>query len=112
MATIMTTTANDRINMANAALVDFGGSLTATATNFSWLSGSGDVDINGSGFTYSGAGDARELSGGTIDNISIDVTNDNGSETAGDLVITNTAAIIGSNIDKDNPRTFWSGTRF
>jgi hypothetical protein len=115
MATISTSiNTNNRFLMDFGRLIEFTGGLIATSSNFSWsatgalVSGEVDVDIHGSGFTYSGSGDARELASGTISRISIDIFNDNGSETQGDLVITGTEGLIVSNIDKDDPRAFWN----
>jgi len=124
MATISTSiNTSSNIDMDQPRLVQFNSQLTgasqglvATGTNFSWLSffpialpvRSTDIDIFGTGFTYSGSGNTRELATGTISRISIDISNDSGSETRGDLVITGTEGLIVSNIDKDDPRTFWN----
>ena len=121
MATVSTSiNTSTFIVMTDPGLVQYSSDFTnafqgliATSTNFSWITtdptpGINDVDIHGSGFTYSGSGDTRELATGTISRISFDINNDSGSETTGDLVITGTENIIVSNIDKDDPRTFWN----
>src|SRR3712207_7100281 len=68
MATITTTSARNLIDMSDPLLVDFSRNLSAGTTNFSWFSDANttnppiaDVDFNGTGFTYSGSGDGREL---------------------------------------------------
>ena len=121
MATISTSINTSAfVVMTDPGLVKYSGDFTgafqglvATNTNFSWITtdtspGINDVDIIGSGFTYSGSGDGKELASGTISRISFDINNDSGSETTGDLVITGTEGLIVSNIDKDDPRTFWN----
>jgi Ca2+-binding RTX toxin-like protein len=113
MVQVSTASANDSIDMSNPLLVDFGAFLSASSSHFSWWTTNSstpyaDVSINGTGFIRSGSGNERELTGGTITNISIDKDNDNGSETAGDLTITDTGALIASNIDKDDPQSFWN----
>ncbi len=124
MATISTSiNTNTLIDMTAPRLVQYSSGYTSTfqglvstSTNFSWISedrfftfnSATDIDIIGAGFTYTGSGDSRELASGTISRISIDISNDAGSETTGDLVITGTEGLVVSNIDKDDPRTFWN----
>ena len=104
--------ANETLRMDDN-IVLFASDLVANSTNFSWTSDGlfthpADVDIHGTGFTYSGSGNDRELASGTISRISIDLLNDCGSETHGDLVVTGTENLIAANIDKDDPNSFWS----
>ena len=66
------------------------------------------VFIHGSNFTYSGSGDLTELASGTISKIAIDIGNNNGSDTEGDLVITGTEGLIAGIIHKSSPQAFWN----
>ena len=105
---------NDSYDMAVIGTVDFQSNLVATSTEFSWTAGRPDivstntVSIFGSGLTYSGSGDSRELSGGTINRISLDKGGDNGAATHGDLVITGTEGLIAANIQKGSLQGFWN----
>lgn len=111
MATISTNFSNSRIDMSDPAQFVFKGGLSATGTKFSWLAGSSlgnGVFIHGSGLAYSGTGDSTELAGGTISRISLDVGNNNGSDTDGDLIITDTGALNAGAIRKGDARLFWN----
>src|SRR5688572_170244 len=109
MVTVTTASANDRVDMSDAGLAGFAAAWEGDATHFGWFSDlPGTVVFFGSGFTYSGSGDGSEATGGLVSSISLDVDADNPSLTAGDLVISNTAAVIVANFDKDDPRTFWN----
>lgn len=112
MVTIATTIlTNDAVNIGDSNTFTFNSNLTATATEFSWLAGPGGfnaVHLTGKGFTFSGSGDDRELSGGTLSRIALDIDNDNGSTTAGDLVVTGTEGIDVSLLKKKDFAGFWS----
>ena len=104
---------NKNVDMTDPGTVEFIGGLSATSTAFSWTSGRSDISvtnsvtIQGTGLTYSGTGDARELSGGTISRISIDIRGDNGSASNGDIVITGTEGLDAANIKKTSTEAFW-----
>lgn len=110
MATITTTLlTNTAVDMADDNLVTFDRNLTATGAQFSWLAGEGAfnaVYLHGRGFTYSGSGDGRELSGGAISRIVLEVNN-NGPETSGDLSITGTGGLDVTRIKKGDAQSFW-----
>ena len=108
MVTVTTTTAEDLVDMAQPSLVDFLGLLTCEPGLYGWISVlPGSVAIYGSGFTYSGVDDEREMTGGAITAISIDAGANN-PLAAGDLVFGDTGDLLGANIDKDDPQTFWN----
>lgn len=74
MVTVTTATAENRVDMSDASLVDFLGLLTCDPTLYGWISGQpAAVALFGSGFTYTGADDAREATGGVVSSIVIDV---------------------------------------
>ena len=108
MVAITTSTAEDRVDMSDPDLVRFQSGWEGDATHFGWFSAlPGTVVFYGSGFTYSGTGDASEATGGAVSSISLDI-DANAPLGSGDLVFGDTAAVIVANFDKDDPRAFWN----
>jgi hypothetical protein len=116
MVTFSTSTALDFIDMADPLLVDFhrfgeGQGSGMEPNSFSWFTDTetvnqapGEVRIRGSGFAYSSF--SQELTRGTI--ISIEIDRGRNNLDASDIVITGTEGLVGSNINKDDPASFWN----
>jgi Ca2+-binding RTX toxin-like protein len=110
MATVSTSSATQRMDMSDTSLIEFGAGLIANDSTFGWLSTTIDgeatfVDVYGSGFTYVGAGDDRELAGGSVAGVDIDLD-------ANDTIASPELSFFGMSgplvFDKNSAASFWN----
>jgi Ca2+-binding RTX toxin-like protein len=109
MATISTFSADRRVDMSSAALVECESTPGADETSFGYRTGPTDADLvyfNGTGLTYAGSGDAVELTGGNIHAFRIDIAYDS-FVGATDMFITDLTGVVASAIDKDDANSIW-----
>lgn len=104
MATFSTANTQVAIDMSDANLVDFNAIEGKATTFWSWITtNADDINIGGTGFTYSG----DNATGGDVTNLGIDIGNDQAGASTNDIYITGLSGTVDITELDDSAEDFW-----